>query len=337
VVLPVRDAEKTLGDAIVSILGQSLREFELLVIDDKSNDASAQIARQFAMDDPRVRVLGSREGGLVHALQTGCLAARGEFVARMDADDISHPDRLARQIERMRADLSVGLCGARVEDFGTAAAAGPSVPGEGRRRYSSWLNSLATHDDITRNLFVECPVAHPAFFLRRSALEEVGGYRDAGWAEDYDLVFRLWQAGWRFAMTPGEPLVKWRDSAGRLSRTDPRYSPARFRDCKFHYLVNGPMLPAGRRLLQWGAGEEGKEWLKLWKGSSRKPEFVVDVDPRKIGQRIHGVEVVRPEGVGEPGGALLMVAVSAPGAREEIRAWLAPRRWVEGTDFLFVA
>jgi hypothetical protein len=146
----------------------------------------------------------------------------------------------------------------------------------------------------------------------------------------------MWRAGWRFATVPGEPLLQWRDSPDRLSRTDPRYDSKRFRECKFHYFSGSSFLPPGRRLLQWGAGHEGKAWLKMWRDPVR-PELVVDVDPRKIGKHIHGVRVVAPEDLGPPGDALLVVAVAALGARDDIRSRLVPRGWVEGVHFIFLA
>ena len=98
----------------------------------------------------------------------------------------------------------------------------PAVVLGGALRYERWLNSLATPQAIERDLFVECPLAHPTFFLRADAVATAGGYRDRGWPEDYDLLLRLWRAGGRLGTVP-EVLLHWRERAGRLSRTHPSY------------------------------------------------------------------------------------------------------------------
>ena len=150
--------------------------------------------------------------GLVAALQRGLAEAEGEFVARMDADDIAHPARLAVQLAFLTHNPELSGCGARVR----RVPAGDIPPRAAA--YIAWLNAMIDWKTVAANLFVECPLAHPTFLFRARALAEVGGYRDRGWPEDYDLLLRLWRRGHRFAAAP-RTLLDWRDSAGRLSRT----------------------------------------------------------------------------------------------------------------------
>ena len=110
------------------------------------------------------------------------------------------------------------------------------------------------HAAEERDLFVECPIPHPSLVVRTAAFERVGGYRDTEWPEDYDLVLRLWQEGYRLGKVP-EVLLEWREGDQRLSRTDPRYGEEAFRRCKVHYL--GHRL-AGRSVVVWGAGPVGR-------------------------------------------------------------------------------
>jgi hypothetical protein len=207
--------------------------------------------------------------------------------------------------------------------------------GKGGHRYHEWLNALVDHESIAREIFVECPIAHPTFFLRRSVLNDIGGYSDRGWAEDYDLVLRLWNSGARFAKAP-EVLLDWRNTPARLSQTDVRYSLDRFRALKRHYLETTVLRQLGpRRFFQWGAGEVGKRWLREW--DAPRPVAVVDIHPRKIGTRIHRVPVIGPDDLPPPGESYILIAVGAPGAREEIRAWLDPRGYRECVDYRFIA
>lgn len=326
VLLPARNAQSTLDGALRSLVAQTWQNLEIIVVDDHSQDATSHIVRQWAQRDPRIKLLANRGEGLMAALKTASEAAQGEYLARMDADDISAPTRVALQMEHLMSDDAYGLCATHVCDFGSV--------GEGRRAYSQWLASIRSHDDVVRHLFVECPVAHPTFLLRRSAFESVGGYRDVPWAEDYDLVFRLWLAGWKFAVVP-EPLLRWRDRPDRLSRTDVRYSEEAFRQCKLHYFLRSPYVSSRASLLQWGAGKEGKWWLRHWPPPLR-PSAVVDIDRRKIGQRIHGVPVIAPVALGKPRGRFLVVAVGVRGVREEIRRFLSCHDWKELKDYIFL-
>lgn len=327
VLLPARNAQATLEDALRSLVAQTWQNLEIIVVDDHSQDATPQLVRRWAESDPRIKLLANRGEGLIAALNTAYEAAQGEYLARMDADDISAPTRVARQMEHLKSDDSCGLCATHVCDFGRV--------GVGRRAYSQWLASICSHDDVVRHLFVECPVAHPTFLMRRNAFDSVGGYRDVPWAEDYDLVFRLWLAGWKFSIVP-EPLLSWRDRPERLSRTDSRYSDDAFRRCKFHYFLRSPYVSAGLPILQWGAGKEGKWWLRHWPPALR-PCAVVEIDPRKIGQRIHGVPVIAPAALGKPQGRFLVVAVGVRGARDEIRSFLSRHQWKEAKDYIFLS
>lgn len=326
IVLPAWNAAATLGEALASIRAQTFAGWETVVVDDGSEDGTRSVAEAAAREDPRFRVLPIAHAGIVEALRRGCAAARGTLLARMDADDRMHPERLTRQVALHETNPAVALSGTGVRMTGASLK-------EGRLRYGEWINGLRTHGDLMRDLFVECPLAHPSFMMRREAYEAVGGYQDRGWAEDYDLVMRFARAGYGFGKVDA-PLLDWRESPGRLSMTSPRYSAEQFRALKRHYLFElYPLL--GRTFVQWGAGAVGKRWLREW--TDPAPSAVVDINPRKVGLSIHGVPVIAPEELPAPGNALTVVAVGAPGARDGIRARLTPGGYTECTDYLFLA
>lgn len=330
VILPCFNAARTLGAAVESICAQSFEDWELILFDDGSTDASLDVARELAAGDGRLRVIESEHVGIVEALRRGCEMARGRYLARMDADDISLPERLKRQVWLMEQEPDIALCGTQV-------VTGGANIGSGRLRYDAWLNGLVCHEDMVRELFVECPVAHPTFMLRTSDYIEAGGYEDHGWAEDYDLCMRLFMMGKGFGKV-AMPLLEWHESDGRLSRADGRYSSERFRALKRHYLLKTYLADKERRasFIQWGAGEVGKPWLREC-GSDARPVAVVDINPRKIGRMIHGTKVIAPEELPEAGKAFIVIAVGAPGARDEIRQWLGEHGHKELRDYLFLA
>jgi glycosyltransferase involved in cell wall biosynthesis len=329
--MPARDAAETLPETLASLFAQTEPDWELLAVDDGSTDATRALLQAAAARDGRVRVLRHEEGrGIVAALQTAFAAARGEWIARMDADDVALPERLARQRALLAGDDRLAAVGSRIRYFPEESL------GDGARRYAAWLNGLVTPEEHARDLFVECPLAHPTFMLRRSAFVGVGGYQARGWPEDYDLLLRLWLAGWRLAKVP-EVLLLWRESPARASRVRPEYQPDAFRRCKVHYLRQS-YLAGDRPAFVWGSGRVGKLLARELLPAGTPLAGFVELDPRKIGQRIYGAPVLSlPDALSRRGEAFGLAAVGQAGAREEIRAALTAAGWIEGVDFCCVA
>ncbi len=328
ILLPARNAARTLEACLRSIQRQRLRHWECLLVDDGSTDETARMASASAARDPRIRPLSTPPAGLVAALNYGLARCRAPFVARMDADDLMHRDRLVAQVEALVAAPRLAAVGCHVRMFPRRALT------DGRRAYEAWLNSLRTEEDVRRDAFVECPVAHPALMVRRDVLVRFG-YRDVAWAEDYDLVLRMLAAGERVGSLPRR-LVSWRDGDGRLSRVDPRYALERFTACKAHFLASGFL--AGRdRFVLWGYGDTGKALARALEPYGKRPSCVLEVHPGRIGQRIGGVPVVGLESLPSVRGERLVVSVAGAGPRAEIRAHLEGLHFVELEDFVCAA
>src|SRR5580658_5508659 len=151
VLLPARDAERTIGPALASVLRSSERSLECVVVDDASVDATRRIVESLAAKDSRVRLLDGAGQGLVAALELGRAACRAGWVARMDADDLMHRSRLGLQL-RAAEENGWDACGTHVR---VAPRAGLT---DGARAYERWIASLRTPKDILRDAFVECPL-----------------------------------------------------------------------------------------------------------------------------------------------------------------------------------
>jgi glycosyltransferase involved in cell wall biosynthesis len=327
VLLPVRDARATLGACLDSLFAQTLDDHEVVVVDDGSVDGSAELLEERASRDPRLRALLGARRGLVSALNTGLAAVRAPLVARMDADDLSLPTRLALQKARLDADPSTHVLGSRVRLEGARS--------EGLQAYVAWQNALVDHDAIARDRFVESPLVHPTVMMRTDALRALGGYRDFDGPEDYDLWLRAFDQGLRFAKLE-DTLLIWRDSPRRLTRTDPRYSPASFQALKLEALLRGP-LGGGRDVVLWGAGRVGRSWARALLSAGRRVVGFVEVDPRKIGKEVAGAPVVAVAAAGGWRGPLHLAAVGQKGARERIRAEAYRLGLEEGRDLVAVA
>ncbi len=322
VVLPYRDAEDTLRDALSSVLAQEDVALEVLAIDDGSRDRSAEIVGALAARDPRVRPLRTGGAGLIEALELGRREARGAWIARMDADDVALPRRLAIQRAALEAMPRVGALGARIEPFGEV--------GEGMRRYVEWQCSLLTPEEHARDLFVEAPLCHPSVLLRRSALDEVGGWRDVGWAEDYDLWLRLDAAGWQLAKVP-DVLLRWRVRSSSATFTHARYAPEALRAARAAFLAPRVREP----LAIWGAGPTGRRLARALEAHGVRASRWIDIDPRKIGRTARGAPIAPPDALEH--GTFIVVAVGARGARQLVREHLRERGFVEGEDFVCAA
>ena len=179
VIMPVFNSENTVHAAIESILNQTFREFEFIMIDDGSTDDSYAIMQQYQQIDNRVRVIQQQNQGITVALNAAINHAQGEYIARMDADDIAYPQRLEAQHQLMSQYLSIGICGTQIEIFGAKTGIG-HVP---------------TDPTIAKfTLLFRTPVYHPTVMIRRSLLEKHQLRYDPEntyiAAEDYDLWLR---------------------------------------------------------------------------------------------------------------------------------------------------
>ena len=313
----MRDAAATLGECLASLAAQTA-DHEVVAVDDHATDGSA-ILEEAARRDPRLRVLDNPGQGLVAALNAAGKAARADLLARMDADDVCHPERLRLQAACFQAapDLSVlGTC---------VRLVGESGPNEGMRAYVRWLNGLLDHEAIVRDLFVESPLAHPTVMMRAEMLARLGGYRAFDGPEDYDLWLRA-RGGRPFANC--RRCARRRDGPGRLAH-DPRYAPARFRDLK----IGAGSGSARARPVVWGRARWGRMVAGL---RARGHEVAAFVEVHRAGWDSASTAPCRARrGAAPPWASTRRRGL--PGAREEIRRHAARLGLREGSDLIAVA
>lgn len=213
VVMPVRNGARFVGEAVQSVLGQTLSRLEVVAVDDCSTDDTPLILSELAARDSRVHVFTLyREAGIVGALNRGCALAQAPLIARMDSDDRAHSSRLARQLELFDEDPRLVLVASGVvviDELGQAL--------EVRRP--------PQQDRIADRLRDENVLVHPSVMFSAKAFHDVGGYRPAlQHAEDYDLWLRLAEIG--RVDTISEPLLDYRFHPAQLSRTAARMQAA---------------------------------------------------------------------------------------------------------------
>ncbi len=333
VLMPCYNAASTLDEALAGLAVQTLPDFELIAVDDGSTDGTLSILKAWAQGDRRIQALHQPHGGILQALNSGLAACRSPFVARMDADDRLHPQRLEQQMAYLAEHPEVAVVSCLVEAFP------PEQVHQGLRLYLDWLNSLVEPDDIRREMFVESPLVHPSVIVRREWLERTGNYQDHGWPEDYDLWLRLFLAGAQFGKVP-QVLLEWREVPQRLTRTDPRYSLDNFMRLKAHYLCRGP-LSGCEAVIIWGAGKMGRLLGRELQKLEAPLVAYMDVDPRKVGSTRRGLPVLPP---GELPvlrqryrRLVILAAVGTRGARPILRKRFEGYGLCEGEDWWLAA
>lgn len=332
ILMPIHNAATTLEATMESIVAQTFEDFELVVVDDGSTDASIAIVKEIFPDSSRLRVIEPGRVGLVEALQQGFEACEGKWIARMDADDLMLPERLEAQLDWAGQFPELQIIGSEVESFRDNST---ETLGEGYALYDEWLNGLLSSDAIFRERFVESPIAHPSVMFLKSAIEQIGGYQERGWPEDYDLWLRAMHHGLLVGKVP-KVLLRWRDQQGRTSRVDERYHHHEFLKCKAHYLSIGP-LSEKKQTVIWGAGTIGKRLGRYLREAGIEIVSYLDIDPKKIGAHSRGVPVVDACELQRFVGIPLVAAVGARGARTLIRKELHQAKWIEGSDYYCAA
>jgi len=202
VILAVRNSEKYLGTCIQSVISQTYENWELIIVVNCSVDNSLAIAQKYQRIDPRIIVLKSNIGQLNYNLNLGLDVAKGTFIARIDADDINHQDRLETQLKLMRSYHVVGSA-VQFVDINDNVLGLSSLPHK--------------NDDIRKKIFYRSVLSHPTVMIRKDVLLSIGGYQGGQFCEDYDLWLRLMRDKSILFHNIQKPLVKYRLHSGQMS------------------------------------------------------------------------------------------------------------------------
>lgn len=197
VLMPAYNAETYVTEAVESILAQTCTDFEFVIVDDGSTDRTKTILEGFAQRDKRIVLVSRPNTGLVGALNDGLAECRGEFVARMDADDIAFPERFERQLEYL-------------SKHGDCVAVGSQVMRIDSDGHPISISTLPeTHAEIDAAMIGgKSQMFHPSVMMRTAVLKDIGGYRPFRISEDFDLFLRLAEKGKVENMS--EPLLRYR-------------------------------------------------------------------------------------------------------------------------------
>ena len=258
VVVAAKDAAQYIGDAVRSVMAQSLSDWELVVVDDGSTDDTGETVERVAAGDSRVEVVSLQESvGSYAAANLGVSYGTGEFIARLDADDMSEPRRLELQVEAIRRCSSAQACAGAWRLMTQSGVVEDRV-----RLVPSHSNGFLTY-----SLFLRSGLVHSSLVIRRAAFEELGGYGSLRVSEDYRLWGRIVRRGWLVATD--EPVVRWRAHEGQITFQRDRSDPQR------HLALADHMTKASGE--EWSPGEASD----IWSAGKR-----VDYDLRRAAELI---------------------------------------------------
>ncbi|MDZ4681002.1 MAG: glycosyltransferase family 2 protein [Saprospiraceae bacterium] len=327
ILMPVRNAGSYLEACIASILGQTYPHWELLPVDDGSEDDSLALLEHFAQRDPRIRV--NRNGqnrGIPSALRLAFSQSRGALLTRMDADDRMAPQKLERLSALLQNAGPGHIATARVAYFSD------TVLGDGYLRYQDWLNDLMRTGHPYEAIYKECVLPSPCWMAFRENLLQCGAFEAETYPEDYDLCFRFYKAGFRIVAAQ-ETLHFWRDHSSRASRNEPQYANQSYFDLKLPYFLELDYNPA-RPLVLWGAGKKGKQIANRL-SENRIPFHWVCNNPAKWGVRLYETELKDFRSISELTHPQWLIAVAAPDGQAEILQFLEHRVFKPGVDYFF--
>jgi len=328
VILPFFNAQSTLGRAIESIASQSLESFECILVNNNSTDESAEIALRWTKKDRRFILVQEERQGVMFASNTGSERARARYIARMDADDWSYPERLRLQADFLDANPGYGAVAGVVEHIGD------SDKTKGFARYVEWVNSIRSYEEILNSRFIELPVVNPSAMWRKEVGEIHGLYRSGDFPEDYEMWLRWLKAGIKIEKL-GDCVLKWYDSETRLTRTQSIYSDAAFYRIKTKYLadwleVNNPFHP---RIAAWGASRISRRRARLLNQYGIETVCYIDIKKSRQLDKI----VLYYQDIPPPGELFILTYIKQMNARAEIQGFLHSRGYHEGFDYLLIS
>ena len=278
ILVPFKNTECYLNDCLDSIVKQTYTNWELLIVDDGSTDASYKIVQNYADKDTRIHLLSNDGSGIIEALRTGYKKAKGTFVTRMDSDDVMALNKLERMQKSLVSHGQGHLALGHVRYFSKAGI------GNGYKRYETWLNALTSQGTNFDEIYKECVIPSPCWMVHKTDFDRCGGFTSDTYPEDYDLAFRFYKQKLK-CIPSREVLHHWRDYAMRTSRVDAHYAENSFLELKVNYFLE-LSHDKEKKIIIWGAGAKGKKVAQLLIEKKKPFEWVCD-NPKKIGKDIY--------------------------------------------------
>jgi len=309
--MPFKNEARYLRETLESIIQQTEERFELIAVNDHSNDNSVDILQQYEKIDSRIHMLNSVQHGIIPALQIAHQNASGRFITRHDADDIM-PSHKLYELKTLLSQVGRGhVATGRVEYFSDTSVS------EGFVKYANWLNSLCGNNNHQQHLFKECVIASPNWMMFMEDFNTIDAFDESIYPEDYHMVFKLFEQ--RMTIVSSKKTTHlWRDHPLRASRTSEHYKDQKFFPLKIDFFKK---MHGENNLNLWGAGPSGKKLAKILLEKKIAFNWVTN-NEKKIGQHIYGIEIHHFKTLKEKINENLIISVTQKNALEDIVSYL---------------
>ena len=318
ILMPVKNTAPFLHECIDSILNQTYTNWELIAVNDRSTDDSLEILNQFQKQDERIKVLQSQGVGVVAALNTAYINCNGDYITRMDSDDINSLHKLDSMLAQLKAAGKKYIALGQVEYFAEGGV------GDGYKKYEEWMNRHIAAGNGFEEIYKECVIPSPCWLLHREDFEHLGGFANKLYPEDYDLCFRVYKAGIKCIPT-SEIHLYWRDRPLRTTRIDDNYKAEKMLTLKCYYFIDID-YSTDKNLVLWGAGKRGK-FIAQYLVENKIPFDWVCNNENKIGLNIYGVILKSENDLGDIPNKQIIVSVSNHEEQAFIKEECAKHSW----------
>ncbi|WCO02746.1 glycosyltransferase family 2 protein [Psychroserpens ponticola] len=326
ILTPFKNSSIFLPECLESIIQQTYRDWELLIVDDNSTDNSYAVVNQFVQKDSRIKLFKNSDTGIINALRLAFDKSSGTYVTRMDSDDLMHPEKLAIMLNDLQTHGKKHMALGLVKYFSETGI------GNGYAKYESWLNTLTKNGTNYSDIYKECVIPSPCWMLHREDLIACDAFNPERYPEDYDLAFRCYKNN--IKCIPSNSLLHyWRDYSTRASRTDSNYADNHFLSIKLHYFLE-LNYNALRPLTVWGAGQKGKTTAKLLQKAGVDFIWICD-NPKKIGKHIYDVKLYNFEHLKTLRNPQSIITVANSKEQEIIKLYLESINMAVMNDYIF--
>ncbi len=326
ILIPFKNTESFLSQCLNSIVEQEYRNWEVLAVNDKSSDGSRNLVNSYAKNDQRIQLFDNEGSGIIEALRTAYKHSKGEFITRMDSDDIMTAEKLKVMVEALLNHGEGHVALGQVRYFSHRGIS------NGYERYEKWLNSLTETGNNYSEIYKECVIPSPCWMVHKDDLDLCGAFSPNLYPEDYDLTFRFYANGLK-CIPSSKLLHLWRDYDTRTSRTSEHYAQNYFLQIKLHYFLKLNYDPK-RPLTVWGAGAKGKEIARALLEQNINFYWVCD-NPRKIGKHIYEKEMFHFGKLNELPNAQSIISVANADAQTYIKKFFTGLDHKPMKDYFF--
>ena len=326
ILIPFKNTEAFLNQCLDSILEQKYENWEVLAVNDESSDGSRNLVNSYAKNDSRIQLFDNEGSGIIEALRTAYKQSQGQFITRMDSDDIMTEEKLKIMVESLLANGKGHLAVGQVRYFSHRGIS------NGYQRYEQWLNQLTETGNNYSEIYKECVIPSPCWMVFREDLDCCGAFVPDLYPEDYDLAFRFYENGLK-CIPCSKLLHLWRDYDTRTSRTSEHYAQNYFLDIKLRYFLKLNYNP-NRPLTVWGAGAKGKEIVRALQEQNIDFYWVCD-NPKKIGKHIYDKEMYHFSKLKELPNAQSIISVANADAQIHIRKFFLGINQKPMEDYFF--